>query len=53
MPITMRYEMPKGIFIELGPQVSFRLNASHTVEAELSDGEVRPGGRYAGSGTEI
>ncbi|UZD21789.1 porin family protein [Algoriphagus halophytocola] len=40
LPITMRYELPKRVFLELGPQVSFRLKAIDEFEAELPQGDI-------------
>ena len=40
LPITMRYELPQRLFLELGPQVSFRLKAIDEFEAELPQGDI-------------
>lgn len=40
MPVTIRYKLPKRMFVELGPQVSFRLKAVDEFEAELPQGDI-------------
>lgn len=38
MPVTFRYRTEKGLFAELGPQVSYHLKAIDRFEADTSDG---------------
>jgi hypothetical protein len=41
LPISMRYKSPKGLFIELGPQVSYRLKAFDLFEASATSGDLK------------
>ena len=40
IPATMRYAFQGTYFVELGPQISFRLKATDVFEADLSQGDL-------------